>query len=206
MSRRALSIRFLIETAIAAVIAFIFGRTLIAYFFYYDWETHYLWFIAFCFFSLLAILAWGIACVVALYKKYTAKKFRKILMLLIGGWMSAALVVTSAVFIQSYNSHVFTFLYRLQQATTAQQRISIENLTDFSWEKLCFLQPYGSEESLRELLGKEYILGQVNTSNEGLSYLIFLLPDKHSLVIGIPRGVFDSPKCLDYQEAKFLKL
>lgn len=68
-----------------------------------------------------------------------------------------------------------------QQLLTAKKQAhqpTLTDLTSFIWQKACFIPPYMIEDDIQKLIGQQYKLGEIDTSDDGLYNLLFLLPDK----------------------------
>ncbi len=102
------------------------------------------------------------------------------------------------------NTHAAHFLQELKNGAPKRP---LTELTDFAWDKVCFIAPYTAQEAITHLIGEDYALEQIDTSNDGVFYLVFALPDQGTLVIPIPRSIYDPPTpqpCLPYAEARYL--
>ncbi len=157
--------------------------------------------------SCLFYVMWFGIDVMLLRKKLIPHRIWKIFLCYIGVYLLSLLSL--GLFITYHDSHTFKFLWNLERAKSHnQETIYLSNLTDFSWEKVCFIPPYTIEDDIQKLIGQEYKIGEIDTNDDGLYNLLFLLPDKTTRAIQVSRNFYqlNARPCLNYEESKTVKM
>lgn len=174
---------------------------------YYIWDGAVIWVAGYLLLLLLALLIWLIVDVVLICKRNPSRRLWRVWSIFTGCTAVTCMLLSLLFVVSNYDARTFEFLWKLRQAKLTHRSIYVHELTSFAWEKICHVGPYFM--GVQELIGNEYPIENISTAEEGLSYLIFGLPDKRVLAIGIPRSFLpipETPKCLTYQTAKNLIL
>lgn len=102
------------------------------------------------------------------------------------------------------------FNARLREAEQLKSGpVFLSDLTPFSWEKACFVTAYESSQEVQARIGNEYILEPIDNMDDGRYYLVFALPDKHTVPVRISRALFklnEMEHCITFAKAKITPL